>query len=536
MSQDALAQLVFPCGKGGINRSKNFVDFPPTDLTMANGITVEHDTWRKEGGASRLHPNGIGYTIVDAYDYWHGGTQELVAVVLNIDNSFDLVTIDSTGIQYTLKTGSGISGLPVAFAEGWNGSQNALYIPESGSSILEYTGNGNPPTPIAAPNTDWAGASPQILFQHANRMWAAYVSSLGHDFFISKLLTHGVFNGSDTFRQSVYAGKGSGIRAAASWRRKVYAFKEPLGIYVLNDNASVDPANWSFDVLAESIGIASTRGWTEVDSDIIFMATDGYLYSLSQIEAQGEQSVRPILPLETSNFLRAKIRPDMAHSTQLLWYGHKRQLWVMATGVTNPFGDTLSERFVFDFHGPTPVFLYSTLLGGSSLRHYRESVAGAPQKPILCGHNAFTLSDPSQLPNGFIYQLDREARTKDGLGYTGQFETPPRPFFPDGIRKGNLEHLEVVFEPKGEWDVDMEIHRDGQLSQTIPFSQQNSGGAVGSFSLDGDVLGGTTIANKRMRALGDAQYVKLVGRNTGAGQDFSIQEMVLHFTPGAEAA
>ncbi len=104
-----------------------------------------------------------------------------------------------------------------------------------------------------------------------------------------------------------------------------------------------------------------------------------------------------------------------------------------------------------------------------------------------------------------------------------------------GIRLANLYELQVVFNPVGNWDLTMEVHRDGQLGQTLLFSMQSTGGAVGSFSLDSDVLGGTTIQNAIQRLEGDCKYLKLLGRNSGAGQDFSVMNHLIRYKPGRHA-
>ena len=154
----------------------------------------------------------------------------------------------------------------------------------------------------------------------------------------------------------------------------------------------------------------------------------------------------------------------------------------------------------------------------------RRATRTSPPRPII-GDNA-----------GFVWQLDQAARTKDGAGYRGQFEYAPRECYAGGSRRGNLAFLDVIFQEKGNYDLTVEVHRDGALSETKTFSQQSAGGAVGSFSLDSDVLGGTTIANRRHRIGGDALRVKLIGKNENAGEDFSVQDINLYYSPGREGA
>lgn len=528
MSQDALAQLVFPCGKGGINRSRNFVDFPPTDLTMADGLTTEYGTWRKEGGARRYnavplteHLFGTVAEIDGLYSYY--GTSVFGELLVS-DGAGGLILVSPTGAHTVLSTD--ITKHPW-FQEGFDGGSGlkTLYI-ASGlggqQPILQYLSSGASATPIANPNTDWPlQGYPSFLIQHRERMVAFGGQVYLDDLFFSRTNDHGNFTGGDSVRQAVAKGKGSGISACLSWRQKLYVFKDPVGVFIFDDS-SVNVAEWGSRQLSNSHSALSQFVVCEVDNDVVFMGRDGYFYSLGQVEHQGEQAAAPILPMESGDFLRSLMDLTFFDEFRLVWYSHKRQLhFFFRTLTAQPHNN--DARVIIDFASGTPRLLYSRRDDGTALAMIRET-GSSYLKPAIGGND------------GYVYILDEVTRSKSGSAYRGQFETPPRPFFPDGIRKGNLEHLEVVFEPKGEWDLEIEIHRDGALSQTIAFSQQSAGGAVGSFSLDGDVLGGTTIANKRMRALGDAQYVKLVGRNTVAGQDFSIQEMVLHFTPGAEAA
>lgn len=133
---------------------------------------------------------------------------------------------------------------------------------------------------------------------------------------------------------------------------------------------------------------------------------------------------------------------------------------------------------------------------------------------------------------GFVWQMESANRNKDSSGYNAQYETPPIPLISGGQRRANLRELELLFHPQGNWDLTMEVHRDGVLSQTLTFSMQSPGAAAGSISLDADVLAGNTVANTKRRLEGDARYLKLIGRNNTVNQNFAVINHMIKFKAG----
>jgi len=514
MSQDDLIPLRFPCGKGGLNRSKNFVDFPPTDLTMSESITTEGDTWRKEGGATKINTTSFGSAILGGFDFWPG-TPAVKEIIVTLADGRVLAVASDLSTK-TIATGFG-TGVPV-FAEGWDGDQEALYFCESSGStqIHVYTG-GASASLIPKPNTDWTSANgfPTGIVHHSARMFAYGYAKSPHDIFGSLATDHGDYASPDTFRQAATIGVGDGVVTAFSWRGKLYFGKRPVGLYILDDSG-VNIPEWSIVPVTQSIGFAGATSWVELDDDILIIGPSGFFYSLGQVENQGEQSATPILPIETSDFFKEEINVARLDLSQLIWYGHKRQFMIAvpAVGAT-----TNTRRIVGDFHSGRLQLHYSRRDNCPALFLERATIT-SPLTPVI--------GDSS----GFLWRLDQSARSKDGAGYTSQFETPPLTFFDGGSRRGNLMALDLVFAQKGNYDVNVEVHRDGKLSQTLTFSQQSAGGAVGSVSLDQDVLGGITIANRRHKVGGDAVRAKLIGYNNVANQDFAIQDLILWHTPG----
>lgn len=517
MSQDTLIPLRFPCGQGGMNRSKNFALYPETDLPMAESITTEGGTWRKEGGATKINTVtlGSGLSVLGAYDFWSGASPSVPETIACL-SSGNVVAIALDGSIKTILTGFG-TGFPV-FQEGWDGSAKALYFLNGEGPIRVYTG-GSSASSIPKPNLDWgvgANGYPKGLAQHRARMFAYGMPGRPHDIFGSIATNHGDFASPENFRQEAGPGVGDGIVCGFSWRKQLYLIKRPFGVYLMNDT---DPniAGWEIDILTDALGMAGHGGFVKVDDDVLIFGCDGFFYSLNQVQNQGEQSTTPILPLETSDFLKDELNTARLDLVQMVWYGNKRQIMIAAPGI----GSTVNNRRIIgDVQMP----------GRIKVQYSRRDVC-----PALFMRRATVTSSLRPAigdDNGVLWDLDTVTRAKDGAGYRGQFETPPRTCFDGGSRKGNLQYLDVLFAQKGSYDLNVEIHRDGKLSETKTFSQQSAGGAVGSVSYDSDVLGGVTIANRRHRVGGDATRVKLIGYNDIAGQDFSIQDLVVWHTPG----
>src|SRR3990167_8772345 len=102
MARD-LQVLEIPCGQGTLNGSKSLSNVQSGDLTAVESITSEHDTWQKDGGASKLFDTTLGAAVsVGAlHDFVSGSfVQELVGYL----SDGRLVVMDSGGIAKTLSS------------------------------------------------------------------------------------------------------------------------------------------------------------------------------------------------------------------------------------------------------------------------------------------------------------------------------------------------------------------------------------------------------------------------------------------------
>lgn len=510
MSQDDLQAMEVPAGLGGLNRMKNLAQYPRTDLTLVESLTYEHNAWQKEGGATKYNVSPLGGSVVALRDFWDDSfTQSLMAYLDNGQWS----TVLPSGLGSSLAAMT--PGTQGWFVEAWVNQQNKALFLFNGQDKPKYS-TGGVAQDIALSSADWSpGNYPAFGFLHKSRL----VAPLKHRAYLSSPQSHDKFGqqAGDSTQLNVYPGEGQKIVAGISFREKGYLFKYPKGIYLIDD-VDTNLSNWGTPKLTDAVGTAGPGCVVATEDDVIFLDSDGYFHQLSAVRTYRQESVPAMFPTELSDWFRSQINLNRLDLVRSAYYSRKRQLVFVLPGTGS---NVNNRRLTLDFNIGDKVRI------GWSTRDVCPSLA--LRQDVQTQH--LIAGDAS----GYVWTLDQDTRSKDGVGYVGQYETPTMDVIEKGIRLANLYELQVVFNPVGNWDLTMEVHRDGQLGQTLLFSMQSTGGAVGSFSLDSDVLGGTTIQNAIQRLEGDCKYLKLLGRNSGAGQDFSVMNHLIRYKPGRHA-
>jgi hypothetical protein len=510
MSQDDLQPLEIPAGLGGLNRMKNLAQVPRTDLTMVEALTFENNTWQKEGGASKYNSAPLGGSVLALRDFFDDNfTQYLMAYL----DTGSWVTAEAAGAGVSI--GSMTAQAPGWFVEAWVNQQNKALFLFTGEDKPKYS-TGGVALDIELASADWsAGNYPAFGFLHKARL----IAPLKHRAYCSSPQSHDRFGqqAEDATQLNIYPGEGQKITAGISFREKAYLWKYPKGIYLIDDT-DTNISNWQTPKLTDAVGVAGPGCVVATEDDVIFLDSDGYFHQLSAVRTFGQESVPAMFPTELSDWFRSQINLNRLDLVRSVYYSRNRQLVFALPGT----GSSVNNRLLtLDFNiGDKTRIGWSTRDVCPSLA-LRQNVAS---QQLVAGD-----------ASGFVWTMDEETRSKDGAGYVGQYETPTFDVMDKGIRLANLHELQVVFNPVGDWDLTMEVHRDGTLGQTLLFSMQSTGGAVGSFSLDSDVLGGTTIQNAIQRLEGDCKYLKLLGRNNGAGQNFSVMNHLIRYKPGRHA-
>jgi hypothetical protein len=139
---------------------------------------------------------------------------------------------------------------------------------------------------------------------------------------------------------------------------------------------------------------------------------------------------------------------------------------------------------------------------------------------------------------GVINLMDQDARSNNGVGYPGRFQTAYIDLsYIDPViatRRKEGRFLELVVEPKGNWNLAVEVRWDGNPGETLQFNMGTTGSSLGSFVLGTNSLAQEQTVNRKRRLTGGGRRLSLVGSNTGDSQDFSVARMFLHYALGDE--
>lgn len=123
----SLDKLEILCGQGGLNASKSPDLVRDIDLVAMESLTVEQDTWQKDGGATKFNSSAVTGTdpeILDMHQFMIGETSELVCAT----QKNRLLVVGTGGVTKTILTDSGATFAHNNFVEGYNGTEKALYF------------------------------------------------------------------------------------------------------------------------------------------------------------------------------------------------------------------------------------------------------------------------------------------------------------------------------------------------------------------------------------------------------------------------
>jgi hypothetical protein len=440
-------------------------------------------------------------------------------------NSGDLLKDSGDGtFPVTLKSGLGGDVVPV-FVEGGNevaANNRKLFIFNGANVVQVLSGDGVTTSDLATPPADWSGGNqPAFGLIHEGRLWGAGNANDPHRIYYSDTASHEAFTGGVSGSISVYPGEGEYLIAGVSYKGLIILWKYPKGIYMI-DTSDPTVANWKVARINQFIGMSGPCGLTLIDDDVLFVDSASRVQLVSGIREfgnLGDRNLSKIAHMDT--YIRDNINLGRLAKVRAVYYSAKGEAHFAVAKSNSIVNDA---KIVLDFNRQMPRFRFSDKDTSESLWLKTDS-NGIPR--LTSGDDI-----------GFVWNLDQETRSKDGSGYEGKFQTPHDDFSREdknlAVRNKNGAFLEIVANPVGLWDLDVDIVWDGLIKDTVSFSMGVTGAALGSFELDTDSLSGEgTLVTKR-RITGGGKRFSMIGRNDEDSQDFSIAKAFLYYSVGDE--
>ena len=511
-----------PIGFDGLTGSKNASQVLPGELTGASSVEYASGTLQKEGGAAKYNSAAIpgAPAVIGGWD-WHPteGVQRMIVLT----SAGALLRDDGAAtFPTTLASGLTVSSVVPVFVEAGKEAaavNRKLFCFTGKNAVQVLSGDGATTAAITSPPSDWSGiAQPTFGFAHAGRLTAGGNSSDPHRWYLSKTTDHEDFTTSP-LSYAIFPGEGEKLVGGASFGDIAILWKAPRGLYVVN-TADIDPTNWTVARLTDATGLLSPAAWCLIDTDLLYLDQGANFQLLSAVDTFSDVASRNLgQQALMAEFFRTVLNYGGLTDCRAIWYSAKRQ----AIFTVRQLGSSQNDaKLIVDFNRPDrPRWAYSPRDVVRSLWLKRD-INGIP-RPMV-GDDA-----------GFVWELDQATRSKDGVGYEGSFTSAQLDFSTTDPKFGTIrkagDFLELVVEPKGNWNLNVDVLWDGALKQTVAFNMGTTGATLGSFVLDTDVLASEQVLNKKRRIVGSGRRFAITGRNSGAGEDFSIARFFLHFRP-----
>ena len=514
-------------GQTGLTGTKNPATVNVEALLTAQNLSYSEGTLQKEPGTAKYNSSAIASTpsILGGHD-WHpvDGTQRMVVVT----STGNLLKDAGTG-DFATTLASSLTVTPDVVPQFIEGGKEAaannrkLFIFTGLNAVQVLSGDGATTSALATPPSDWSGGNqPRVGTIHEGRLWGAGNTNDPHRLYYSITTDHEDLTGSGSGTLAIYPGEGLGIVGIYSFRSGLAVFKHPRGIYFV-DTSDPSVANWKVTKITDQIGTAWIGTSAAVENDVYFLDIAGNVRTLQTTDEFGDVSSTSVSDIHDMDpFIRDNLNFEHVRKWHMIYYTTKREVHIAVTGTG---ATTNNSRLVVDLNRrDLPRFRFSSFDTPVSL--WTRLVDNVPE--LTGGAN-----------DGFVRRMDQSIRSHDGTGIPSVFQSPHWDLAhidPQlGILRKNGAFLELVLEPKGTWNLSVDILWDGAIHETIQFNMGTTGASLGSFVLGTSKLTEEGLVNHKKRITGGGRRFGLIGSNSGDTQDFSLGRFYLHFHRGDEA-
>ncbi len=509
-----------PCQRGGNVYSPNYDSIPPESMVDPSKNIDFHTGGRtKRGGTSHVNATAITGTpsILSGYDFRLRNNAGRF-IVFHTDSG-SLYKNETT----TIKTGLS-SGQPICF-ETFN---NELYAVDGQTTPQTWDGAAPGTSNITTPAGDWSGSNqPKFVVKHgrgaSQRLWFAGVATHEDSVYYTDANDGKDAGGGGVIR--IETGDGLGIVGLIEWGERLLAAGKRK-FYVIDDE-DIDLANWGYQAVQWEGGAAHHRLIVKTPNDIVAMAEDGEIYSVTSVPDYGDYKQASISrPAFIHNWIKDNVNLASIEKFHAIYDPGIRAIkfWVVRNGQTNP--DTALVFFID--RNPTEAWTIHDNLdhrsGYDALCSFvvRKSVGITK---VYTGDNM-----------GFMWELETDTKNDNSNGFAAKFRTPPL-HFGDSRSKKKYRRGWIVFYTRGDYDVNLTWWVDNVQQSTIVVSTSGGGYVYGGTTYGSGYYSGQEIEDEPFKLGRIGKRIQLEVENSVADEDFYIASVLIDSEPiGARVA
>lgn len=492
------------CSQGGLTGAKNIDDIAEYMMVYpSRNIILEKNGRRKRGGTAHVYSAAYTGTpsMLGVYEaLFESGTSYLLAATAG-------GAIYKNGSD-TIATGLGTT-LPYSFAMG----ENKVFIADGVNKPRVWTGSGSV-AEVSEPASDFATIPPFQMMLHgresSQRMLALNRKGL---YFSATYASAGDMEKFSTGAETIFvdAGEGSGLVGMTEFGGDIILFSKKKAYRV--DDTDTDSTKWGYEPVQWDGGVASWRLIVKTPNDIICMAEDGEIYSVTAVSSYGDYKRASITKgAWIHDYIKEYVRLSYMSHFHAYYDPTLRAIffWVVRTGET-----TVDSALVY-FIDRDPAEAWMIHDNQANNSGFSASCSGLGRDSSNGSYILYT-GDYA----GNLWKLNQTNRNDNHIGYYAGFRTPNISYGDPRTTK-LYNKVRVILTPKGEYDLQARTWIDGQELSKTAINMGGSGGTLDAFVLDSSTLGGWEVIEESFAIGRRGKRIQHEFYNAGVDQDFFI--------------
>lgn len=490
----------------GVQHNSNVDAAPPdTFVHPTKNVNLHDGGVGSRGGTSKVNVS-VGYgsvQLMGGFDYQKPDGTAQYQIFYSADGKIyrDTSTTIATGLSTTAKPSIVQAGDSVYVC---NGVDAPLKGDPSAGNLSAFTN-------VAA---DWSSEKPFQFVLHvngANRRLVALSSNKVHfsaNGTLDEFVT-GVISFTVNARGGLRGGVMFGTRLIVFGREEAFIF----------DTDDTDTTKWGYSKAPWVGGVAHFRLIMPIENDVLLVTEDATLYSVGRVQEFGDYRKADLTrPAFMDRWLREHGRLANIADWHATWDPKLRmaKIFIVRAGRTE-------VEASLNFYPDRPLdraFTVHENIGVSS--GYNASCSflvrvGAGDYQVYTGDY-----------DGFVWKLEQTSKNDNSAAYASSFRTPHLNFG-DPRRSKRFVRGFLIFEPKGSFNLTVNIWVDGQVKTSTTLSMAGTGALLGSFVLGTDVLGGRTMIKTAFDLGYRGERLQLEFINTAANEPFFVSQLLVDF-------
>lgn len=514
-------------GSMGLHTDDPSTAVQPGHLFRAFNVSLAAGKIEKDFGSRRWNRAPYPGKVLAAKD-WHP-TADIQLLVVVCDDGRVYQSLNSESFTEIVADIGAPTTLAVndflTFVDGGqeeSGNPKKLFLFSGQNPVQVITSNGTKRSNIANGAFDWTGTNqPHYGIIFANMLFAFSADRV----YISLATDHENFT-TQPIQAQVFPGEGIRLMGGIAYKGSLFVGKYPKGIYVLN-SSDPSPANWYFQKVNNSFGIATPFSIVEAYDDLLLANGTGGVTSIKAVQAFGDVASADIFSLlRIQDFLRSEIAVDEYRGRQGIFYDSKKIImftYQSSSGIQN---DRICMIDMNNLQYPKATWSDKDQANCLFLR--RDSLG--KDRPY------YGSSD------GYVYEMDQLDRLVGDSGgvenaYTMDAQTPWLDMShvdPANAENNKIfDHLQVVYEPCGDWNLNVDVFIDDKFHRTLTFNM-GDGTALEKFHLDQDLIGDGPVLSERKDLGGSGVRVSFRCYNSNVGENVKIIKLRVYYRPSGQ--